>query len=349
MDERTPAPSEPGTSDPAIAAGSGDTRSELTRTPVRPGDVAERLILPLLFVAVGVFFTVLPATSASFLTEANVRTVLANQAVIAVAALGVIPSIAAGQYDLSIGANVGASAMAAAGAARAGWAVPEVIAITLAVGLAIGVANGSLVACLHIDSLIATIGTSTVIGALVAWYSDSSTIIAPFPDSFTNAINDNWLGVPRVVGIMVVVGIAVYLLMEHTPLGRYLQGLGANQRAARLVGLNVSRLTVGSLALTGIVGGVAGLLIAAQNGSVSPQTGPGYTLVALSAVFLGSTSIQPGRFNVLGTMFAVYFVAMIVNGLTLAGADAWVNPLFNGLALLIAVALSIAVRRRGTD
>jgi ribose transport system permease protein len=304
--------------------------------------VAERVVLPVLFAALMVFFAVLPATSASFLTDANLRTVLANQAVIGVAALGVIPSIAAGQYDLSIGANVGASAMAAAGAARAGWSIPEIIAV----GLAIGVVNGSLVAYLNIDSLIATIGTSTVVGALVSWYSNSATIIAPFPDSVSNAINGDWLGIPRVVWFLAAVGIAMYALMDHAPLGRYFQAVGTNRSAARLVGLNVPRLTVGSLAITGIVGGIAGVMIAVQNGSVSPQTGPGYTLVALSAVFLGSTSIQPGRFNALGTIIAVYFVAIIVNGLTLAGAAAWVNPLFNGLALLIAVALSVAVRRR---
>jgi ribose transport system permease protein len=313
------------------------------------GDVAERLILPLLFLGIIAFFSLLPATTHAFSTGANIRTVLSNQAIVAVAALAVIPSIAAGQYDLSIGANVGASAMAAAGAARAGWSVPAVLAIALTVGLCIGAVNGLLVAYLRIDSLIATIGTATIIGALVSWYSDSSTIIAPFPESFVNAINDNAFGIPRVVVIVAVIGVAIYFLMDHTPLGRYFQGLGANWGAARLVGLNVSRLTVGSLALTGVIGAIAGILIATQNGSVSPQTGPEYTLVALSAVFLGSTAIQPGRFNALGTLIAVYFVAFIVNGLTLAGAADWVNPLFNGLALLVAVALSIAVRRRGAS
>jgi ribose transport system permease protein len=221
--------------------------------------------------------------------------------------------------------------------------------VAVAVGLVIGIVNGSLVAYLRIDSLIATIGSSTVIGALVSWYSNSATIIAPFSDSLTHAVNGDWLGLPRVVWYLAVVGLAIYGLMDHTPLGRYLQALGTNSKAARLVGLNVSRLTVGSLAITGLVAGLAGIMIAVQNGSVSPQTGPGYTLVALSAVFLGFTCIQPGRFNALGTIVAVYFVAVIVNGLTLAGAAAWVNPLFNGLALLIAVALSVAVRRRGTS
>ena len=305
----------------------------------------ERVVLPLMLIAVIVVFSQLPATADSFLTAANLRTVLSNQAVIGLAALAVIPSIASGYYDLSIGANVGASAMAAAGAARAGWSVPAVIAIALLVGLTIGVVNGALVAYVHIDSLIATIGSSTVVGALVLWYSHSATIIAPFSRSVTKAVNSTWIGVPRVVWYLAVVGVVVYFLLDHTPLGRYFQALGSNKAAARLVGLNVPRLTVVSLGVTGLGAGIAGMVIAVQNGSVSPQTGPGYTLVALSAVFLGSTCIQPGRFNVPGTIIAVYFVAVIVNGLTLAGAASWVNPLFNGLALLIAVAVSVAVRR----
>ncbi len=299
----------------------------------------------MMLVAVMVVFALLPATADSFLTAANLRTVLSNQAVVGLAALAVVPSIASGYYDLSIGANVGASAMAAAGAARAGWSIPAVIAVALLVGLVIGIVNGSLVAYVHIDSLIATIGTSTVIGALVLWYSDSATIIAPFPRSVTTAVNSTWLGLPKVVWYLAVVALVVYFILDHTPLGRYFQALGSNKGAARLVGLNVPRLSVVSLAITGLGAGIAGVVIAVQNGSVSPQTGPGYTLVALSAVFLGSTCIQPGRFNVLGTIIAVYFVALIVNGLTLAGAAAWVNPLFNGSALLIAVALSVAVRR----
>ena len=305
----------------------------------------ERAVLPLMLLGVIVVFSQLPATADSFMTAANLRTVLSNQAVIGLAALAVIPSIASGYYDLSIGANVGASAMAAAGAARAGWSVPVVIAIALLVGLTIGVINGVLVAYIHIDSLIATIGTSTVVGALVLWYSDSSTIIAPFSRSVTKAVNSTWFGIPKVVWYLAAVAIIVYFLLDQTPLGRYFQALGSNKAAARLVGLNVPRLTVVSLGITGLGAGIAGMIIAVQNGSVSPQTGPGYTLVALSAVFLGSTCIQPGRFNVPGTIIAVYFVAVIVNGLTLTGAASWVNPLFNGLALLVAVAVSVAVRR----
>jgi ribose transport system permease protein len=347
-------PVDPGTNDDGGLAASVndgslmtdvDRRDEAHGTQRALAPTVERIVLPLMLVAVIVVFALLPATADSFLTAANFRTVLSNQAVIGLAALAVIPSIASGYYDLSIGANVGASAMAAAGAARAGWSMPAVIAAAMVVGLIIGIVNGSLVAYLHIDSLITTIGTSTVIGALVLWYSDSATIIAPFPRSVTRAVNSTWLGLPKVVWYLAGVALVVYFILDHTPLGRYFQALGSNKAAARLVGLNVSRLSVVSLAITGLGAGIAGVVIAVQNGSVSPQTGPGYTLVALSAVFLGSTCIQPGRFNVPGTIIAVYFVALIVNGLTLAGAAAWVNPLFNGLALLIAVALSVAVRR----
>jgi ribose transport system permease protein len=305
---------------------------------------AEGVVLPVLLVVVFAFFALLPATGHVFLTSGNLRGILVNQAVIVLAAIAVVPSIAAGLYDLSVGANIGAASIAAEGAARAGAPMAEIVGVAIATGVLIGAVNGSLIAYLKINSLIATLGTSTIIAALVSWYSAGSTINAPLPHTLVNLVNGDWAGVPRTVIVVLIVAAAVYFLMDHTPRGRAFQALGSNAAAARLVGLDVRRLTLWSLTLTGFVAGIAALLITAQNGGASPQTGPGFTLVALSAVFLGSTAIQPGRFNVVGTIVAVLFVAVIVNGLTLAGAAAWVSPLFNGLALLVAVALSIAVR-----
>jgi ribose transport system permease protein len=337
--------------------GNHEPEADLLRLPLTPQGPQERApghsrmlraaegtVLPTLLVVLFVFFAILPATGQVFMTAANLRGILVNQAVIMLAAIAVIPSITAGSYDLSIGANIGAASIAAEGAARAGWSITSIVCIALATGVLIGLANGALIAYLKINSLIATLGTSTIIAALVSWYSSGSTINASLPPKLVAVVNGDWAGIPRVIVVVLIVAGAVYFLMEHTTPGRAFQALGSNAAAARLVGLDVRRLTLGSLTLTGFVAGIAALMITGQNGGASPQTGPGFTLVALSAVFLGSTAIRPGRFNVAGTVVAVLFVAVIVNGLTLAGAAAWVSPLFNGLALLIAVALSIAVR-----
>lgn len=149
-----------------------------------------------------------------------------------------------------------------------------------------------------------------------------------------------WLGIPRTLWYLVVLALVVCYLLRQTPFGRHIDMVGANSSAARLAGLPVTLLIVVTFSGAGLVAGAAGVLQLAVAGSASSQIGPDYTLAALAAAFLGSTTIRPGRFNVLGTVLAVFFVATLVNGLTLLGAADFVSPLLNGVALLVAVLMS---------
>jgi ribose transport system permease protein len=145
-----------------------------------------------------------------------------------------------------------------------------------------------------------------------------------------------------VVAVSAVVG----YFLQQTPAGRHLYFIGANPRAAELVGLSVRRHVFASFVTSGFIAGAAGILQVAIAGNASPQVGPGFTLPALAAAFLGATAIVPGRFNVLGTLVAVLFVAIMVNGLTLLGAADWVQPLVNAISLLAAVTIATVAARR---
>ena len=195
-------------------------------------------------------------------------------------------------------------------------------------------------------SLIVTLATSYVIQGGVAWYTNSQTIVSGIPTSLLSLGSGTWLGLPRTFYYLVVVAVIVYYVLGQTPFGRHLALLGANQKAAALVGLPVKSLITSSFVISGLVAGTAGVLQVAISGSASPQVGPGFTLAALAAAFLGATTIQPGRFNVVGTILAVFFVATLVNGLTLLGAADFVDPLLNGVALLAAVLLSARAAQR---
>ena len=138
----------------------------------------------------------------------------------------------------------------------------------------------------------------------------------------------------------------MWYLLDHTPYGRYLQAVGSNPNAARLVGLDVGRITILSFVISGAITGFAGVLQVARDGGANPQTGGSIALPVLAVAFLGVTSIHPGRFNVPGTLLAVFFLATTVSGLSLVGVDNWVESAFNGAALLAAVALSTIVGRR---
>jgi len=163
--------------------------------------------------------------------------------------------------------------------------------------------------------------------------------------SFGNGL---WLGIPKPTWLLIVCALGVEYMLRFTVYGRQLVQIGSNARSARLVGIRVKRLMFTVFVVAGALAAVAGALQLARTGSASPQLGPGLTLNAIAACFLGSTTIRPGQFNVPGTLVGVFFVAVMVNGLTLAGAADWVEPTFNGAAVVIAVTLSaILARRRG--
>lgn len=328
-----------------VRESSGRRLDKGTRS-VSVGSVIERFAVPTLLLVLVVLFSTLPATSETFPTWANISNLLSGQAVLGVCALAVLLPIIAGHYDLSVGALLGAASLLSAGLMTRSD-LPPLLALVIAVGAAclFGLVSGLIIAHLDVHSLIVTTGTATVIGGVVLWYSRSSTI-SSIPPELTNLVLGDWLGVPKVLVYFVVIALLVYLILQHTIYGRYLHAMGANPRAAGMLGIPTKWLIISTFVLSALIASLAGIAQLGLQGSASPQLGPGFTLPALSAVFLGSTTIRPGRFNVLGTVIAVYLVAVIVNGLTLAGASSWVEPTFNGLALLSAVALSALVKKQ---
>jgi ribose transport system permease protein len=136
----------------------------------------------------------------------------------------------------------------------------------------------------------------------------------------------------------------MYVVLEHTPVGRRLLATGSNLSAARLAGLRVRRIQTASLVFSGAVAGLAGVLLSAKIGAATTETGPGYLLAAIAALFLGETQIR-SRVNVWGTVLAVYLIGTGVKGLQLLGAAPWVNDFFNGCVLLLAVGLAARGRK----
>lgn len=317
------------------------------RRRVSPVAIAERYALVVLLLVLFALFAALPQTGDAFLTSANLKTLISNQSVVALVALASIVPLIAGEIDLSAASIAGFSGLIAAGLASTnGWNVPAIMIAGVAVGAATGVVNGFLVAYIGVGSIVATLGTSTVILAIVTWYSAGQTIVSGIPQGLLELGAGDWFGIPRAIYYVVVISALLWYLLQQTPQGRHLYFIGANAKAAELVGLAVRRYTMSSFIIAGIIAGAAGLLQVAISGSASPQVGPGFTLPALAAAFLGATVINPGRFNVIGTIVAVLFVAIIVNGLTLLGAADWIQPLVNGLSLLAAVVIATVAGRR---
>jgi ribose transport system permease protein len=212
--------------------------------------------------------------------------------------------------------------------------------------VAVGIVNGLLVARAEVNSIVTTLGTSSIIGAIVVWYSNGISISTGISSTLIDIGTGKWIGIPKPFFFLVGIAVLVWYVLEHTPLGRYLYSVGSSPRAAELVGLSVRRLVMGSFIASGTIAGAAGLLFVATQGSANPQIGANFTLPAVAAAFLGATCIKTGRYNVWGTFTAVFFLAVMVDGLTLWGVAGWVSDFFNGVALITAVAITTYSGRR---
>jgi len=304
---------------------------------------ASRFALPALLLLFVVVFSLLrPET---FATVTNLRTVLSTQSVLAILALSALVTLTVGEFDLSIGYQLGLAAILVPGlTANQGLGVPEAIVLAVAATTLVGLTNGLLVAKVRINSFIATIGMGALISAGILAYSGGNAIFEGVPDGLRSLASAQLLGMPLPVFYVLAVALALWFLLQRTAFGRYMAAVGGSKDAARLAGIHVDRVTIIAFALTGALAGVAGAVQAAQLGTGNPAIGPDQLLPAFAAVFLGATSFKVGVFNVWGTLTAVVTIATGVAGLNLLGLPQWVNPLFNGAALLVAVAATRYLR-----
>jgi ribose transport system permease protein len=321
------------------------------RAPVALLQIAERYALAVLLLAVVLFFSFWPKTSLAYSQPDNYRNILSSQVILAVIALGSIVPLVCGQFDLSVGSVAGMTSVFTA-ASYADWGLPLWAGafVGIGIGAIVGLVNGFVVTRFGVNAFITTLGSASVVTGIVTWYTGGNSIIQGIPSGLTSFGSGNWLGVPKMLYLLVIAALLIWYLLEHTPFGRYLHSVGANPESARLVGLNIPNLVLRAFVVSGAAAGLAGVLLLAQSGAGNPNAGVGsqLTLTALAAAFLGATSVRPGRFNVLGTLLAIYFLAAVITGLTYAGVKDYIHDLFTGAALVLAVAVStILGRRRG--
>lgn len=169
------------------------------------------------------------------------------------------------------------------------------------------------------------------------------------PTSLTSFGTGLVAGIPIVFVTLVVIAALVYFVLAHTSFGRVTYAVGSNSEAAKLVGLRTGRIRGTTMVAGSTLCSVAGLLYVAGAGGASPNVGTTFTLPALAAAFLSAAAVRPGRFNVWGTIIAIFFLAVLNSGLSLAGMPPYVNDYVNGGALIVGVALAAALYRRRTS
>jgi len=284
----------------------------------------------------------------TFLTVNNARIIAGDAAVSAMLALALIVPLAAGVFDLAIAATMGLSTVTVILLISKGWDIPLAMLTGLLVGFVVGAANGFIVDKLHVDSFIGTLGMSSILASATYFVVDGAQIYLVDQPGFQKFATAQFLGLPLVFFYMMVLALVLAYVLEYTPLGRRVYAVGGNPQAARLAGVSVRKVIFYSLLTSGALAGAIGVILASKLGTANTTVGPSYLLPAFSAAFLGATQVLPGRFNVPGTLVAIGMLSTGVKGLQLAGAPLYVNDLFNGAALIIAVALAARSTRAQT-
>jgi ribose transport system permease protein len=295
-----------------------------------------------LVVLVVVFSLLRPDT---FATADNFWIIVRGEVVSAMLALALILPLSGDVFDISLPATMGGSAVLVCWLQVHGVDTSLAVLLTLVAGAFVGAINGALVVWLKINPLIATLGMMSVLGSLAFALTGGLGVYGGLPASFKHLGQGSFHGMPVTAVYVAVVGAIVYYVLEHTVLGRHIRATGASSAAARLAGVRVARIKFGLLVAGATTAAAAGVMYAARLGSGPLDAGTPFLLSGFAAAFLGATQVRPGRFNVAGTLIAIYVVATGVTGLQLVfPGNAWLKQFFEGAVLIVAVALSKATR-----
>lgn len=300
----------------------------------------------LMFGLIILFSILLPNT---FPTMLNLRSILSDKAIIALLSLAAMIPMVAGRIDLTVGYGIVLWHILAISLQTVyGLPWPVAIGIVLLLGIATGILNGILVEVARIDSFIATLGTGTILYALALWHTGGRQMVGQLPDAFY-AINGTFIfGLPITAFYVLAITLVMWVVLEYTPVGRYLYAIGANQRSAELNGIPTRKFVIGAFLTSGLMTALAGILLASKLRIGQASVGLEFLLPALVGAFLGSTTIKPGRVNVWGTIVGVMILAAGISGIQQFGGSFWVEPLFNGTTLLIAIGIAgYAQRKKG--
>ena len=278
----------------------------------------------------------------AFPTQANFTNVLSQTSLVMILAGGLTLAVIVGELDLSVGFAASLHGILVTGLiVHDKVPIPVAIAIVIAIGALIGLINGFIVTKMRVNSVIATLGTGTIITGLAFAYSSGVPIVAGVPEGFLQLSLGRWLwGIPNNIIIMALVLGALWLLVEKTALGQEIQAVGGNASAARLAGINVDRVKILGFIIAGMCSAMTGILLASRLGSGTASAADSYLLTAFAAVFLGSATLRDGEFHIFGTFIGALIIAVGFNGLNIFGAPTFSQYVFQGAILIVAVGLS---------
>ena len=308
----------------------------MTRSSLRASLVSNEMMLGLLL---GTTLIVLSFFSDTFLSTDNLLNQMRLTSEVGLIAIAMTLVIVTGGIDLSVGSIAGLSAILLGIFWKSlGMPLPVACLAALAVAVACGVANGVVITRFGVPPLIATLATMAFYRGLAEGLSEGRSVRG-YPESFYVLGQGEILGLPSQVAILALTALVVGVLLAKTAFGRSVYVIGANETAGRFSGLNVDRVKIVVYGLSGLLSGLAGIILVSRVTTTRSDMGMGWELEAITAVVMGGASIFGGRGTVLGTVLALALIQCLKNGLSLAGVKSDGTIVLIGLFLIAAVLL----------
>ncbi|MCR4830036.1 MAG: ribose ABC transporter permease [Pseudobutyrivibrio sp.] len=287
--------------------------------------------------AMCVFLIVFPTTRNTFLTSKNVLNILRQNASNLFLATGMTMVIILGGIDLSVGSVIALSGCVAAGCVEF-LGLPEIVgfAAAILVGGIVGVFNGTVISKTDIPPFIVTLASMNIAKGIALVYTQGAPIRC-MTDAFKFPGAGYVGSIPTPVILMLIIFIIAALIINRTKLGRHIYAVGGNAQAAKFSGINVEKVKFRVYAYTGLMAGIAGVVVASRLYSGQPTAGDGAEMDAIAAVVVGGTSMSGGSGKIGGTLIGVLIIGVLNNGLNLMGVDSNWQYIVKGMVILMAV------------
>src|SRR5579875_1070215 len=329
----------------AAASGPGGSQPRSGLSRIFNARVAEASMLPLAFALVIVGFGI--ARPGTFLQWSNFTSIFGLNSVQLVLVMALLIPLTNGDLDLSVAELSGlVSVLVGWLNVNHGWAIVPAIIVGLAIGIGGGLITGWIIVRFDVNPFIITLAMGSVYDGIAFWLPNQQTVpgISPQLTNWTQL--HHLLGIPIDFWYGIVIMLIMFYVLTFTPFGQRALFVGQSREVARLSGFKVNSTRFWGFVVAGLIAAVSGVINDGVLSSATPQNEGALLLSVYAAAFLGLTTIQPGRFNAIGAGISVFFLAVVVNGMNLLGAQTYVQQLFYGVILVVAVVVSRVINRR---
>ena len=293
-------------------------------------------------ILLGAFFSFF---SEYFLTASNLFNIVQQTSINAIIAVGLTFVIITAGIDLSVGSIVALSGVVLGTVLKMELFFPLALGIGMIVGCASGLVNGLLISYGRLPPFISTLGMMSVARGMALLWTDGRPV-SGFTEGFRFLATGKILFIPTPVLIMIVVYLAAHFVLTRTKFGRYTYAIGGNEEAALLSGINVKKHKTMVYGLSGLLSGIAAIILTARLNSAQPNAGIMYELDAIAATVIGGTSLMGGRGSVIGTLVGALIMGVLRNGLNLMNVSSYIQQVVIGSVIIVAVLLDVSLKRK---